>query len=279
MIPRANIIEWRDIAPWPANEQVEHDLVLSRAICELYKVPIIREQLLFRGGTALHKLYFKQGGRFSEDLDFVQLYPGPIGDLVDAIRGQLDSWLGEPQTQRNQGRFKLNYFFETEFAPVSKRKVKIEINTREHFSVDGIVKRNFNIQSRWFSGETEVSTYSLEELIGTKLRALYQRKKGRDLFDLWLVLKDFPELNASQVVASFTQYMGSSGAKATRAEYEKNLALKRVDPVFNNDIFELLAENQREKYNHEGALEMVQERFIKLIPGEPWKGSKDEKIS
>lgn len=271
MIPRANIIEWRDKAPWPANEQVEHDLVLSRAICELYKNPIIREQLLFRGGTALHKLYFQQGGRFSEDLDFVQLNPGPIGELIDAIRGQLDPWLGQPQSQRNQGRFKLNYFFETEFAPVSKRKVKIEINTREHFCVDGIVKQSFNIQSRWFSGDAEVSTFSLEELIGTKLRALYQRKKGRDLFDLWLVLKHFPELKAKQVIASFQQYMAFAGSKASRAEYEKNLALKGVDPVFVNDIFELLSTDQREIYNHDHALEMVQEKFIQLIPGEAWK--------
>ena len=38
--------------------------------------------------------------------------------------------------------------------------------------------------SRWFTGAAKVLTYDLDELLGTKLRALYQRKKGRDLFDL-----------------------------------------------------------------------------------------------
>jgi len=67
MIPQAEIISWRNIAPWASFDQVEHDLVLSRAICELYKHPIVNENLVFRGGTALHKLFFERAGRFSED--------------------------------------------------------------------------------------------------------------------------------------------------------------------------------------------------------------------
>jgi predicted nucleotidyltransferase component of viral defense system len=79
MIPQASIIAWSHITPWGSPDQVEHDLVLSRAICELYKNPVIAENLLFRGGTALHKLFFDQAGRFSEDLDFVQVKAEPIG--------------------------------------------------------------------------------------------------------------------------------------------------------------------------------------------------------
>ncbi|MDA1088439.1 MAG: nucleotidyl transferase AbiEii/AbiGii toxin family protein, partial [Verrucomicrobia bacterium] len=62
------------------------------------------------------------------------------------------------------------------------------INTREHFSVQGIRDVSFLAESRWFSGRCDLPRYSLEELLGTKLRALYQRRKGRDLFDLWLGL-------------------------------------------------------------------------------------------
>ena len=39
------------------------------------------------------------------------------------------------------------------------------------------------MENSWFSGRCELTTYALEELLGTKLRALYQRAKGRDLFD------------------------------------------------------------------------------------------------
>lgn len=86
MIPQAAITAWRKYVLWVGSDQVEQDLVLSRAICELYKNPLICEHLVFRGGTALHKLFFERAGRYSEDLDFVQVDAKPIGKISDAIR-------------------------------------------------------------------------------------------------------------------------------------------------------------------------------------------------
>jgi len=140
MIPQTAITAWRKVAPWGSSDQVEHDLVLSRAICELYRHPIVAEKLVFRGGTALHKLFFEQAGRFSEDLDFVQIHAEPFGVTADAIRECLDPWLGVPTRKQNQGRFTLNYRFKTEIEPIVTRKVKIEINTREHFNVLPCIK-------------------------------------------------------------------------------------------------------------------------------------------
>ena len=113
MIPQTAITAWRKIANWGSSDQVEHDLVLSRAICELYTHPVICAQLVFRGGTALHKLFFEHAGRFSEDLDFVQVNAEPIGETVNAIRECLDNWLGDPSWKQNQGRFTLVYRFKT----------------------------------------------------------------------------------------------------------------------------------------------------------------------
>jgi predicted nucleotidyltransferase component of viral defense system len=86
MIPRTDIIAWGNTVPWVQADQIEHDLVLSRALCELYQNQTIKKNLVFRGGTALHKLFFEKAGRFSEDLDFVQASPQPIGKTVEAIR-------------------------------------------------------------------------------------------------------------------------------------------------------------------------------------------------
>lgn len=77
MIPRAHITAWRSVAPWPSNEQVEQDLVLSRALVTMFSEGVVAEQALFRGGTALHKLFFPAGGRYSEDIDLVQRDAGP----------------------------------------------------------------------------------------------------------------------------------------------------------------------------------------------------------
>ena len=57
MIPKAFINEWREHAPWRIDAQVEQDLVISRALVDMYSVPELRERLAFRGGTALYKLH------------------------------------------------------------------------------------------------------------------------------------------------------------------------------------------------------------------------------
>lgn len=272
MINEAAITAWRYMAPWPGSDQVEHDLVLSRAICELYKHPIIAQQLVFRGGTALHKLFF-DAGRFSEDLDFVQVNAGPIGEIVNAIRECLDHWLGQPSWKQNQGRFTLNYRFKTEIEPVINRKVKIEINTREHFNVHPYSRIPFSISDNsWYQGETTVLTYSLEELLATKLRALYQRKKGRDLYDIWYVAMHQPELDADNIVNIFEHYMKFVNVSVSRAEFEKNLHGKKKDSVFNNDISPLLAVNSEKQYNVEHAYEMALKQFLPKLKGEPWQG-------
>lgn len=161
MILQRFITQWREQIPWPEPEQIEHDLILSRALCELYSSPIIAENLVFRGGTALHKLFFNQPGRFSEDLDFVQKIAMPIGDTVTAIRDCLDSWLGKPRWKQSQGRFTLYYNFDTEIEPVISRKVKVEINTREHFNVLPYKQIHYNLQSDWYKGAAVISTYQL----------------------------------------------------------------------------------------------------------------------
>lgn len=117
MIPRANITAWRRSAPWPDNSQVEQDLLLSRALVAMFEQPIVADQAVFRGGTALHKLFFDPAGRYSEDIDLVQREAGPIGELVDGIREALDPWLGKPQWKQGNGRFTLDYRFDTTFAP------------------------------------------------------------------------------------------------------------------------------------------------------------------
>jgi predicted nucleotidyltransferase component of viral defense system len=96
MIPRAHITGWRTHAPWSTDAQVEQDLVISRAIVEVFSEPLLAENLAFRGGTALHKLHLTPPARYSEDIDLVQVRAGPIGEIMTALRSQLDSWLGAP---------------------------------------------------------------------------------------------------------------------------------------------------------------------------------------
>jgi predicted nucleotidyltransferase component of viral defense system len=147
MIIQQYIIAWSQYAPRNSYDLIEHDLVLSKALSELYATPTITENLIFRGETALHKLFFEQAGRFSEDLDFVQIKTEPIGETIDALRACLDSWLGTPKWKQNDGRFTLYYQFETEIELIISRKLKIEINTHEHFNVLPLKEVDFVVDS------------------------------------------------------------------------------------------------------------------------------------
>ena len=235
MIPRAHITAWRNLAPWPDDAHVEQDLVLSRALVEIFGRPNVAQQLAFRGGTALHKLFLDPPGRYSEDIDLVQRRAEPIGPLIGEIRTVLDPWLGKPTWKAGHGRFTLNYRFETTLPPVVRMRVKLEVNTREHFAVHGFVSRPFAVENPWFSGAAEVTTYTLSELLGTKLRALYQRKKGRDLFDLARGL-EHTDVDLDRLVEAFDKYMAHGGTPTTRAQVEANMAAKMEDAAFLGDV-------------------------------------------
>ena len=206
MIPQAHITAWRVTAPWADDAQVEQDLVLSRATVEIFTDSELSGSLALRGGTALNKLFIHPPSRYSEDIDLVQADPGAIGDVLNGIRRRLDPWLGRPKRSSSEASVTLVYRFESEVPPIRPLRLKIEINTREHFAVLDYYRHPLAVANPWFTGEASVMTYLLDELMGTKLRALYQRRKGRDLFDLWLCLSR-GLLDPEQVVACFTAYM------------------------------------------------------------------------
>ena len=273
MIPKDNITAWRAKAPWLADAQVEQDLVISRAIVEVFGVPELADSLAFRGGTALYKLYLTPPARYSEDIDLVQVRPEPIGETLDRAREVLDPWLGEPRRLFKEGRVNLVYRFQSEDAPPIKLRLKVEINTREHFTELGVVRVPFEVDNPWFAGAADVATYALDELLCTKLRALYQRKKGRDLFDLWLAL-DTGSANPKILLDCFARYLAEEGHSVSRAQFEENLAAKRKQPDFRDDVNPLLRPGL--SWEFDLALDTVLESLVAGLPGEPWKGQAEK---
>jgi predicted nucleotidyltransferase component of viral defense system len=269
VIPRAHITAWRAQAPWPTDAQVEQDLVLCRALTDMYGRPELAALLAFRGGTALHKLHVSPPGRYSEDIDLVQIEAGPIGRALQEVRAALDPWLGDPSWKQSADGVKLMYRFETTSLPVQPMRLKVEINTREHFAVQGLATREFTVDTLWHKATASITTYGLAELLGTKLRALYQRKKGRDLYDLWLALTILG-VDEQDVVACFQGYMERTGATVSRAMFQANLVEKLASKAFRDDVHPLLRDGDSYDVDIAGAL--VAERLLERLPGEPWKG-------
>lgn len=263
MIPRRYIEEWKATAPWPDNAQIEQDLVIERALIELFSDDLIRESLAFRGGTALHKLYLTPQARYSEDIDLVQISDGPIKPILERIREVL-KFLGTKRVvKQNVNNNTIAYRFESEIPPVIKLRLKIEINCREHFSALGLKEFHHTMTSGWFSGECTIMTYELEELLGTKLRALYQRRKGRDLFDLYQAL-NLQELDNGKLIQCYQEYMQFVVDKPpTQKQFLLNMDEKMKDKEFNADIMALLRPGI--KYDNEKAYEVVKEELIEKL--------------
>ncbi len=269
MIPRDYITAWRAQAPWVQDFQVEQDLIVSRALVAIFSHSLLAKGLAFRGGTALYKLHLKPAARYSEDIDLVQVKAEPAGPMMNALREVLDPWLGKPQWKQTEGRVAIVYRFASEDAPPIRLRLKVESNSREHFAAYGFTKVPFAVDSRWFAGSSDIVTYELDELLGTKLRALYQRKKARDLFDLATALQNHA-VDPKRIVAAFSRYMESGGGRVTRAMFERNLAAKLAQKQFAADIGPLLAAGH--KWEIGAAASVVSSRLIEILPGEPWKG-------
>ena len=271
MIPRDYVTAWRGNAPWVEDAQVEQDLVISRALVEMFLHPLLGRSLAFRGGTALYKLYLTPAARYSEDIDLVQVEAGPAGAVMDAIQATLNPWLGKPRWKQTQGRVTFRFGFESGGAPPMRMRLKVEINTREHVAVLGHTKRSFGVRSRWFERTASIRTFELDELLATKLRALYQRKKGRDLFDLMVGLGD-GRSDAQRIVQTFGSYMDLERRRVSRAMFEQNIDGKLRDPGFGSDMSGLLAAGR--DWDPIAAARVVTERLVSRLPGEAWQGRK-----
>ena len=269
MIPNDFITAWRTHAPWTIDAQVEQDLVISRALVEIFRVPALGRSLLSRGGTALYKLYFTPAARYSEDIDLVQVRSEPIGDTIDLLRSVLGPWLGSPKRQLKEGRVNLVYRFQSEDVPPLKLRLKIEINTREHFSHLDRTNVPLSVDSDWYRGQADIPTFALDELLGTKLRALYQRRKGRDLFDLSYAMKS-GRISIPDIIACFQRYMTEGGYTVSRAQFEANLVAKRRFPAFREDVGPLLRPGILWDFGE--AFTVVMDEIIARLPGESWKG-------
>jgi len=263
MIPKPDIAKWQEQSPWKQFYQVEQDLVISRALVEIFSDEFLRENLAFRGGTALHKLYLSPAPRYSEDIDLVQIKPGPIKPIMQRINEVITFFEEKRNTKIGVHGSKALYRFNSEYEEIRLR-LKLEINCKEHFNVLDWVDFPFEVKSDWFTGSTSIRTYNINELLGTKFRALYQRSKGRDLFDL-----DYSRINIdldySQIIHCFREYIqfATGNRPPSQKEFLLNIEEKENNPDFTGDMEALLRSGI--EYNQKAAFEWLKKELIEKI--------------
>jgi hypothetical protein len=137
----------------------------------------------------------------------------------------------------------------------------VEINTHERSPARPLISIPHAVDSPWWSGQADIRTFTAAELVSTKIRALFQRKKGRDLFDLWLALTEL-NLNPGDIIDAYPTY-APPGLTAKRAVAD--LKAKVLDPAFRTDMTPLI-DPWPSDYDIDIAGHLVNDLLLSKIP-------------
>lgn len=257
MIDRRDIIQWGVNHPWQNENQIEQDLLLSMAMVEIAADPLLGSELVLRGGTAFHKLFLPEPYRYSEDLDYVRTTAGGIGAVMKRLTA-LGQELGF-DVRTSMGVYP-KVIWRFTFEDGVRGKIKIEIDTYERSPVFDLAFREHSVVNPFYSGTKPIVTFQVEELVATKLRALYQRRKGRDLYDLWLALAVL-HLDPEIILAAYPAYRPD---RVSGEQMERNLREKLLNRGFRTDVIAMVRADAPQ-YDSEVAAELVIDKLIRQI--------------
>lgn len=256
MIDSNSLTAWGMTAPWANVDQIEQDLLLSRVLIEISNYPGLREELIFRGGTCLHKLHLKQAFRYSEDLDFVRNVRGSNKQMLSDLRNIGES-LGFDVSIRQEARPKI--YFRTSSQSGAQIKLKLEIESYESIFAFPLIRKVHQVSNLWFSGSAEVLTFEPAELMATKIRALYSRNKGRDIFDIWLGLNEL-KIEPARILEACSTY----NFHFTSAEIITNVREKLGKAEFRNDL-SLMVRQWPTGYNIDTAADQIATEILNKL--------------
>jgi predicted nucleotidyltransferase component of viral defense system len=277
-ITRQDILAHQAVVPWSAQYQVEQDLLLCRTMAALFNDVFLSTQIAMRGGTLLHKVHLAPPARYSEDIDLVAVGSRPAEHIRRAIRRVLVDVLGMPKisvwatitlairnTVKPSRVLRMTYSIRSIIEPGRSLDIVVEANVTERKPHRSVVEIPFSFPFRGESIQTKIKGYDIHEMLGTKMRAMFQRRRGRDLFDLyWAMTKSESRIDLSAIIESFQHYMKQEGTRANRAEFIGILEAHLKDRGFCSDTESLLRYGI--KYDPQAAGNYIINRLLRKLP-------------
>ncbi len=146
------------MAPWAEPRQIEQDLIVSRALVEIFNHDLLCAELRFRGGTALNKIIFPEPLRYSEDIDLVRTTSGPIGPLLNAMQEVLEPWLGQANYAAISVAAKLRFRMPDEDDPKAQIRMRSRFSKHENTLRKPLSRRNRR-SSSWCRWDSTLSSF------------------------------------------------------------------------------------------------------------------------
>jgi len=277
-LTRRDVLAHQAHVPWPSQRQVEQDLLLCRAMAAIFNDRFLHSQVAMRGGTLLHKVHLAPPSRYSEDIDLVVFGDRPEQHIRRALRRVLSDVLGAPKTSawgaitlaiRNSVKpsrvLRMTYSLPSISEPGMTLDIVVEANVTERTPHRPIVEIPFEFPFRDALVKTLVNGYDIHEMLGTKMRALFQRRRGRDLFDLyWALTLAKPPVDPAAIIESFQHYLRQEDSSAGRAEFVGILQSHLADRGFCSDMDQLLRVGA--EYDPQEAGAYVKAKLLSLLP-------------
>lgn len=283
MIQHAHLTAWQSCAPWPKRSQVEQDLRLSRGVTAIFADPVLGEHLAMRGGTVLHKAHLAPAARYSEDIDLVLVKAMDAHTLDQLLRRVLTPVLGQPAdsliadaslTIRNLLRPSKILRTTYRYVPLGLRReeiIEVEVNLNENKSLYPLVSVELDTMND--DGDTvraKARSYDINEMLGTKTRALMQREQGRDLFDLFHAWQ-LSEAGATpftvdgiKAMEAFAWYLEQEGTSLGAVEANAQLDKRLRKESFRRDMDTLLRPGLP-KFDVDAAAAVVREAYLQYL--------------
>ncbi len=244
----------------------------------LFNDAFLHTQIAMRGGTLLHKVHLAPPARYSQDIDLVVFGDRPEDHIRKALKRVLREVLGNPKASvwdaiglaiRNTVKpsrvLRMTYSVPSIIEAGTRLEIVVEANVTERTPHRPLVEIPFEFSFRDTPVRTRIKGYEIHEMLGTKMRALFQRKRGRDLFDLyWALTLAKPPVDPGAVIESFQHYLRQEGSDAGRAEFMGILESHLADRSFCSDMDQLLRVGAA--YDPRMAGDYVKEKLLSLLP-------------
>ena len=258
---------------------IEKDYYLTLILSQVHE---LSEDLIFKGGTCLNKVYYAYY-RLSEDLDFSMILPQyevtrgqrrkciqPVKDRIRKFVEQFGMRIDDAGNPgRNESKQYVYYFIYQSALRSIETKIKFEIGLRFN-PIAPVEKRQVqHVFLHPFTGEPlfdggKVNCLSLNEIVSEKLRAAALRLKiaPRDFYDLDFILRNRFDLSDKKVMDLFKKKIEEEGGDTNLKKYLVNLGrpdaeIKDMRSRIKEELFEVLTPDERKNFDLDTALKKI----------------------
>lgn len=230
MIPPKALDQWSETVAWTSRHQIEQDLVLTRLATEVASHPVLCDKLSLKGGTSLHKLWLSVPWRYSEDLDYNRIVASDPLEIIHSLR-EIASDIGFSDTTFKQNKLFLHLWLTDTLVDGQEFQVKIDIQREIKPDSSAYQYRQLVIDSPWYSNQASVRSNTAEDIVASKVLALFQRARPRDLFDMWAAIKA-GIVTYADVASRFAPYRPDNPERWNTSKAARNLVTKLSNPSY-----------------------------------------------